>query len=121
MNLFVVERLNLLIVIASLNCLTSSQTLAFSPQRTKANRRVHCMMTKPTAQTMMDSQAIESTLDFVQLTLQLKQTLRTGWVLRGVPRAESVADHSWHVALLSLFLLRPDSSLDVVKCAQVKE
>jgi len=110
--------LNLLIVIASLNCLTSSLTLAFSPQRSKANRRSHCMTTKPTAQTMMDSQ---SALDFVQLTLQLKQTLRTGWVLRGVPRAESVADHSWHVALLSLFLLRPDSSLDVVKCAQVKE
>jgi len=62
---------------------------------------------------------IESVLSFVQLTLQLKQTLRTGWVLRGIPQAESVADHSWHVAVMSLFLLSADSSLDVVKCVQV--
>ena len=70
----------------------------------------------------MNSSAIESAVDFLQLTIQLKSTLRTGWVLRGVPRAESVADHSWHVALLSLFLLVSDSSspLDVVKCTQVK-
>ncbi len=35
---------------------------------------------------------------------QLKRTLRTGWVMRGVPDAESVADHSFGVAFISLLL-----------------
>ena len=36
---------------------------------------------------------------------RLKTTPRTGWVQRGVPRAESVADHSHGVALAALLLL----------------
>ncbi len=35
---------------------------------------------------------------------RLKTTARTGWVQRGVPRAESVADHSHGVALAALLL-----------------
>ncbi len=35
---------------------------------------------------------------------QLKRTPRTGWVTRGVPDAESVADHSFGVAFISLLL-----------------
>jgi putative hydrolase of HD superfamily len=35
---------------------------------------------------------------------RLKRTPRTGWVTRGVPDAESVADHSFGVAFVSLIL-----------------
>jgi len=35
---------------------------------------------------------------------QLKRTPRTGWVTRGVPDAESVADHSFGVAFIALLL-----------------
>ncbi|HPF71874.1 MAG TPA: HD domain-containing protein [Candidatus Krumholzibacteria bacterium] len=35
---------------------------------------------------------------------RLKTTPRTGWVQRGIPRAESVADHSHGVALAALLL-----------------
>jgi putative hydrolase of HD superfamily len=35
---------------------------------------------------------------------RLKRVQRTGWVMRGVPDAESVADHSFGVAFISLIL-----------------
>jgi putative hydrolases of HD superfamily len=40
---------------------------------------------------------------FMRLAGRLKRTVRTGWVDRGIPaeQAESVADHSFRVALLS--------------------
>jgi putative hydrolase of HD superfamily len=34
----------------------------------------------------------------------LKRVPRTGWVMRGVPEAESVADHSYGVAFIALLL-----------------
>lgn len=34
----------------------------------------------------------------------LKRLPRTGWLLRGVPYPESIADHSYRVALITLFL-----------------
>jgi putative hydrolase of HD superfamily len=47
----------------------------------------------------------KAALEFASLIGRLKTTPRTGWVRRGVPRYESVADHSWRVAALSLLLL----------------
>ncbi len=35
---------------------------------------------------------------------QLKNTVRTGWVQRGVPEAESVAAHSYGVTFITLIL-----------------
>lgn len=32
----------------------------------------------------------------------LKHLRRTGWVIRGVPMAETVADHSWRMAVMAL-------------------
>jgi putative hydrolases of HD superfamily len=52
------------------------------------------------------STASTACLEFARLIGRLKVTPRTGWVRRGVPmRYESVADHSWRVAALSLLLL----------------
>ena len=47
---------------------------------------------------------------------RLKRTPRTGWVMRGVADAESVADHSFGVAFLSLILAElVDQPLDRAK------
>jgi putative hydrolase of HD superfamily len=40
---------------------------------------------------------------FIELG-NLKKLKRTGWVLRGVPNPESIADHSFRTALMTLFL-----------------
>ena len=41
-------------------------------------------------------------MDFVRVALALKDQPRRGWVRVSPPRVESVADHSWGVALLAL-------------------
>jgi len=47
---------------------------------------------------------------------QLKCTPRTGWVMRGITKAESVADHGFGVTFISLILAEMvDTPLDKVK------
>jgi putative hydrolases of HD superfamily len=68
-------------------------------------------------------------LVFAKMVGRLKTTPRTGWVRRGVPRYESVADHSWRVAALSLLVMNDDNdtlatttsvkTIDVGKCMQM--
>ena len=41
---------------------------------------------------------------FLQDAAYLKTIPRTGWFMRGVPEAESVAEHTWGVALVTLVL-----------------
>lgn len=43
-------------------------------------------------------------MDFVQAAERLKDIFRTGWKLSGVDRPESVADHSYCVAMLAMIL-----------------
>ena len=43
-------------------------------------------------------------LTLLRQSVRLKWLPRTGWLLRGVADPESVAEHSWGVALLALFL-----------------
>lgn len=45
---------------------------------------------------------------------RLKDTVRTGWALRGVREPESVADHSWGTALLCM-IYGPAAGIDVGK------
>ena len=87
-----------------------------------------------------DDRRAKRAIEFAHLIGRLKTTPRTGWVRRGVPRYESVADHSWRVAALSLLLAQPQpppvenrrhdttdpsttaeaaASLDVAKCMQL--
>ncbi|ELU08978.1 hypothetical protein CAPTEDRAFT_182533 [Capitella teleta] len=56
--------------------------------------------------------------EFMKLIGQLKRTQRTGWVLRGVPRPESVADHMYRMAALA-FLAKTDASLCHDKCIKL--
>lgn len=54
---------------------------------------------------------------FAQLLMNLKQVKRKGWVMRAVQNAESVADHTFCVSLLTLVLSRHHpESLDREKC-----
>lgn len=39
-------------------------------------------------------------LPFLEDAWKLKDEIRTGWTIRGVPHPESVADHSWGTAML---------------------
>lgn len=50
------------------------------------------------------SKNINQELDFLLLANRLKTTPRTGWAVRGVTNCESVADHSFGVALTALTL-----------------
>lgn len=45
----------------------------------------------------------------------LKEVSRTGWVKRGVPNSESVADHTYRMALMAL-VYAPLRSLDPFRC-----
>jgi len=44
------------------------------------------------------------TLAFLQQALRLKYVPRTGWLMRGLTDVESVAEHTWGVALATLLL-----------------
>ena len=52
------------------------------------------------------SQFSASLVEFLAAAQQLKRVPRTGWVDRGIPHehVESVADHSWGVAMMALVL-----------------
>lgn len=60
---------------------------------------------------------VDSLLRFLHLAGRLKATPRAGWRLRGIAAPESVADHSFRLALLA-FVLAPQSAerLDREKC-----
>ena len=51
---------------------------------------------------------------FIQLASRLKRTVRTGWIDRGIPpqQAESVADHSFRVALLAWLVAAENHELN---------
>lgn len=51
-------------------------------------------------------------LRFMRLASQLKTVRRQGWIDRGVDGPESVADHSWSVALLAWSLAGERDDLD---------
>lgn len=53
----------------------------------------------------------------IELLGKLKDLKRSGWVMKKVLAPESVADHSWGVALLAV-LLTPEG-LDRLKCLQL--
>lgn len=47
---------------------------------------------------------VNDILDFILSSGYLKGVKRTGWVIKGVENVESVADHTWRVALLAMLL-----------------
>ncbi len=49
---------------------------------------------------------------------RLKDTVRAGWVLRGIRDPESVADHSWGTALLCM-IYGPSAGIDVGRAVRI--
>ncbi|XP_061560267.1 HD domain-containing protein 2 [Phycodurus eques] len=56
-------------------------------------------------------------LQFLKLIGQLKRVLRTGWVYRKVKDPESVSDHMYRMALMSLTITDP--TVDKDKCIKL--
>lgn len=64
-----------------------------------------------------------SKIDFLLSGMELKDTPRKGWILRGVEEPEDVASHSWGVAYLCT-VFAPETELDshkVLKMAVVHD
>ncbi len=59
-----------------------------------------------------------SVLEFAEKVAGLKRLKRTGWVIKGVEAPESVADHSFMVAMLA-YAYSKDMGLDAGKCARM--
>ena len=57
-------------------------------------------------------------LDFAFFLGKLKQTKRTGWVREKVPNPESVAEHSFRMAVLSM-ILAPKIGVDATKAIKM--
>lgn len=53
-------------------------------------------------------------INLIQEIILLKKVKRTGWVLKGIKDAESVADHSWMMSLISV-ILADKTKLDIEK------
>lgn len=62
--------------------------------------------------------SLSSILEFFTEVGKLKQLLRTGWVRKGVSHPESVAGHSFRLAIMALFLA-PHLKLDANRCVQL--
>ena len=65
----------------------------------------------------MDKRQIKILVDLFDKAGTLKDVKRTGWVLKGVEDAESVADHAWRMCLFCL-LLAPEN-LDKQKLIEI--
>lgn len=64
---------------------------------------------------MDNEKALSGLVEFFHLVEKLKQEKRKGWVQRGVKEPESVADHSFRLALLAL-VFAERQKLDVNRC-----
>lgn len=60
---------------------------------------------------------VDKDLEFMHTLEQLKTNKRTGWFHHRVSRPESIADHMYRMALLSMLL--PNDVLDIGKCVQL--
>ncbi|CAF1402271.1 unnamed protein product [Adineta steineri] len=66
---------------------------------------------------------MDGVLEFLLYVGQAKRTFRTGWVLHGVEKVESVADHMYRMAVMSLLLptVAEESKVRCMKLALVHD
>eukprot|EP00960_Hanusia_phi_P011049 324320-Hanusia_phi.AAC.2 len=57
-------------------------------------------------------------IELLKVCGKLKRTARTGWVRKGVQNYESVAEHSWRITLLPMFLSNR-TDIDHVRCMKI--
>ena len=68
--------------------------------------------------TSIESDGIRSKIELMHLIERLKLQKRSGWVREGIKDPESIADHMYRMAMLSL-LSEEDDQLDIAKCVQL--
>jgi len=66
----------------------------------------------------MLSKSQQNTLHFANIVGKLKELKRTGWVRRNVPEPESVAEHSFRLAVLVMVLAR-EAGVDETKAIKM--
>ncbi|XP_069570491.1 5'-deoxynucleotidase HDDC2 [Brachyistius frenatus] len=69
------------------------------------------------AATMEKTAGMSNMLQFMKLIGQLKRVPRTGWVYRNVKRPESVSDHMYRMAMMSLTITDP--TVDKDRCVKL--
>ncbi|XP_061563290.1 HD domain-containing protein 2 [Cololabis saira] len=69
------------------------------------------------AATMEKAAGMSSMLEFMKLIGQLKRVPRTGWVYRKVKKPESVSDHMYRMAMMSLTITDP--AIDRDRCIKM--
>ncbi|TNM95053.1 hypothetical protein fugu_017812 [Takifugu bimaculatus] len=70
----------------------------------------------------METSAGTNMLQFMKLIGQLKRVPRTGWVYRNVKKPESVSDHMYRMAMMSLTITDPTVNKDrCIKLALVHD
>eukprot|EP00064_Thunnus_orientalis_P003794 superscaffoldBa00000323_g3805 len=67
------------------------------------------------AASMASTAGMSSMLQFMKFIGQLKRVPRTGWVYRNVQKPESVSDHMYRMAMMSLTITDP--TVDKDRCA----
>jgi len=65
----------------------------------------------------MDKKQIKNLITLLSRAGALKEVKRTGWILKGINNAESVADHTWRMGLIIMLLT--DKSLDKQKLLEM--
>ncbi|KAK6197697.1 hypothetical protein LQW54_010659 [Pestalotiopsis sp. IQ-011] len=60
---------------------------------------------------------LNSFLPFFHLLERLKTTKRAGWKRHGIKNGESIADHSWRMAMIAMFAA--PAGLDKLRCIQM--
>ncbi|XP_065819609.1 HD domain-containing protein 2 [Labrus bergylta] len=69
------------------------------------------------AATMEKAAGMSNMLQFMKLIGQLKRVPRTGWVYRNVKKPESVSDHMYRMAMMSLTITDP--TVDKNRCIKL--
>lgn len=85
--------------------------------RSKSTRPCHCEQTLPGIERQPPSEDVDL-LEFFRLAGQLKMIPRQGWVDRGVLAPESVADHTYRMALMA-WVLGAEAGLDTARLVKL--
>ena len=70
-------------------------------------------MTRPGKTISVTTMEAKRTIDFLSELIRLKSLPRTGWLLRGVRDVESIADHSFCVAVIAMIIADRAKSLEM--------
>ncbi|XP_068432685.1 5'-deoxynucleotidase HDDC2 isoform X2 [Clinocottus analis] len=86
-------------------------------QNTVGLNRLHPGQSAVMATTMETTAGMSNMLQFMKFIGQLKRVPRTGWVYRNVKNPESVSDHMYRMAMMSLTITDP--TVDKDRCIKL--